>query len=239
MKLTETTIQNLIAKGASRWTKGDRNRLYLNGAAKKIVGLETEHYNSGNIRSATLKGEKISNSRATQILDNIFSAYIDLTTGNLYGRARSNSMDLLRAALDDLIEKEKAQGGTPELDSAGAANPRQKEGETMENNYYKKLESKNGNTYHDGIEYILTQMPYADGYRDGAGNFYPNQLTYYALAIRADAVPDSDGYVPLYQLMWIPTNPEAEDDADACDWLSADSARDGMGDYHVISGNIV
>jgi len=127
MKLTETTIQNLIAKGASRWTKGDHDRLYLNAAANETVGLETTHYNSGNIRSATLKGEKISNSRATQILDNIFSAYIDLTTGNLYGRARSNSMDLLRAALDDLLleaaEREAAEAavGGPLTDAEWAA----------------------------------------------------------------------------------------------------------------------
>lgn len=117
MKLTETTIRNLIEKGASRWTKGDHDRLYLNGAAKEIVGLETEHYKSGSISSATLKGESISNSRAGKISDIICSAYIDLTTGKLYGRVRGESMDLLRAALEDLIESEKAQGGTPELDS--------------------------------------------------------------------------------------------------------------------------
>ena len=103
MKLTEKTIQNLIEKGASRWTKGDHDRLYLNGAAKKIVGLETEHYNSGNIRSATLKGEKISNSRARRISDVICNAYIDLNTGKLYGRVRGEAMDLLQAALDDLL----------------------------------------------------------------------------------------------------------------------------------------
>jgi len=103
MKLTETTIQNLIAKGATRWTKGDRDRLYLNGAAEKIVGLETTHYKSGSISSATLKGESISNSRAGKISDIICSAYIDLTTGKLYGRVRGDSMDMLRAALEDLL----------------------------------------------------------------------------------------------------------------------------------------
>jgi|LSQX01.1.fsa_nt_gb hypothetical protein len=112
MKLTETTIRNLIAKGASRWTKGDHDRLYLNGAAKEIVGLETTHYKSGSISSATLKGESISNNRAGKISDIICSAYIDLTTGKLYGRVRGDSMDLLRAALEDLIENEKAQDST-------------------------------------------------------------------------------------------------------------------------------
>ncbi len=112
MKLTETTIRNLIAKGASRWTKGDHDRLYLNGAAKEIVGLETTHYKSGNISAATLKGESISNNRAGKISDIICSAYIDLTTGKLYGRVRGEPMDLLRAALEDLIESEKAQDST-------------------------------------------------------------------------------------------------------------------------------
>ena len=127
MKLTETTIQNLIEKGASRWTKGDHDRLYLNGAAKEIVGLETTHYKSGSISSATLKGESISNNRAGKISDIICSAYIDLTTGNLYGRARSNSMDLLRAALDDLLleaaEREAAEAavGGPLTDAEWAA----------------------------------------------------------------------------------------------------------------------
>lgn len=120
MKLTETTIRNLIEKGASRWTKGDHDRLYLNGAAKEIVGLKTTHYKSGNISSATLKGESISNNRAGKISDIICSAYIDLTTGKLYGRVRGEPMNLLRTALEDLIESEKAQDSTPEPSAAPA-----------------------------------------------------------------------------------------------------------------------
>ena len=127
MKLTETTIQNLIAKGATRWTKGDHDRLYLNAAANEIVGLETTHYKSGSISSATLKGESISNNRAGKISDIICSAYIDLTTGKLYGRVRGDSMDMLRAALDDLLleaaEREAAEAavGGPLTDAEWAA----------------------------------------------------------------------------------------------------------------------
>jgi hypothetical protein len=127
MKLTETTIQNLIAKGASRWTKGDHDRLYLNAAANEIVGLEIEYYKSGSISSATLKGESISNNRAGKISDIICSAYIDLTTGKLYGRVRGDSMDLLRVALDDLLleaaEREAAEAavGGPLTDAEWAA----------------------------------------------------------------------------------------------------------------------
>ena len=127
MKLTETTIQNLIAKGATRWTKGDHDRLYLNAAANEIVGLEIEYYKSGSISSATLKGESISNNRAGKISDIICSAYIDLTTGKLYGRVRGDSMDLLRVALDDLLleaaEREAAEAavGGPLTDAEWAA----------------------------------------------------------------------------------------------------------------------
>lgn len=78
MKLTEERINELISRGANRWTKGQHDRLYIN---PETVGLECDYYNTGNIRYAALKGEEISNSRANKIRAS--KVYIDINSGKL------------------------------------------------------------------------------------------------------------------------------------------------------------
>src|SRR5690606_40070996 len=62
-KKMELTVETLVAIGGNRWTKGNYDRVYFNGWAK-FIGLEIERYKSGNIYSASLNGEPISNSEA-------------------------------------------------------------------------------------------------------------------------------------------------------------------------------
>lgn len=97
--ITEQVIKQLTEMGASRWTKGAHDRLYLNGAAAQLIGLECEYYKSGNISSATMKGEGISNRRASIILASVSSTFIDLTTGGLCQMGTECKEDLI-AALD-------------------------------------------------------------------------------------------------------------------------------------------
>lgn len=59
----KTFIEKAIEKG-NRWTKGRFDRIYFNW---EQMGLEVEYYNTGNISSATWKGEEISNSEAYRI----------------------------------------------------------------------------------------------------------------------------------------------------------------------------
>lgn len=86
MKMTETMIKKLEAKGFKRWTKGEHDRLYAN---VENFGLELHHYNSGNISGATLNGEKISNSYGAEIKRNT-SIYLNVNDGKLYLTDRAN-----------------------------------------------------------------------------------------------------------------------------------------------------
>lgn len=83
--ITESNLRKLIDMGASRWQKAGRDRLYLSGAGAKIIGLELNFYNTGNISSACLNDEPISNSAARRVISTYRDAYIDLTTGKLCG----------------------------------------------------------------------------------------------------------------------------------------------------------
>lgn len=60
------TLENLIAVGGKLWQKGDAKRVYFNDL-ELLLGLEMEYYNTGNIMSAKLNGEKISNRQARDI----------------------------------------------------------------------------------------------------------------------------------------------------------------------------
>jgi len=75
-------IQKLTEAGGNRWQKNGFDRVYL---SKKMIcdmiGLEIATYKTGNICSASLDGEKISNSKAYKILDSMHKVWYDVTTG--------------------------------------------------------------------------------------------------------------------------------------------------------------
>lgn len=76
--LNEKMIAALENKGFNRWTKGNMDRLYINATK---LGLELTYYKTGNISSAYLNGERISNSRGYDCKNS--KTYIDITTGKL------------------------------------------------------------------------------------------------------------------------------------------------------------
>jgi hypothetical protein len=61
------TQQSLVAIGGKLWERDDKRRVYFNDLAE-FLGLEVNRYNTGNVSSATLNGDKISNSQATRML---------------------------------------------------------------------------------------------------------------------------------------------------------------------------
>ena len=87
-------IDVLEKKGFNRWTKGNMDRLYFN--LEKSGDLELDYYNSGNLRSADLDGERISNAEACRLLS--VKCFIDLKNGNKlvvqYGR--EDAQDVVR-----------------------------------------------------------------------------------------------------------------------------------------------
>lgn len=64
-------MKKLEALGLTHWIKGDMDRIYINNKdLKSVFGLEIEYYKSGNIKSAVLNGDKISNNKAYGLLRN-------------------------------------------------------------------------------------------------------------------------------------------------------------------------
>lgn len=112
MKMTETMIKKLEAKGFKRWTKCEHDRLYAN---VENFGLELHHYNSGNISGATLNGEKISNSYGAEIKRNT-SIYLNVNDGKLYltDRANGEIVANVKAAIAEAEEEGAAEEATQE-----------------------------------------------------------------------------------------------------------------------------
>lgn len=94
-KQPKSIEEQLVELGGKRWTKGNFDRIYFNA---DFFGLECDYYKSGNICSATLKGEKISNSYAGKLM--AAKSYYDVKTGII-----SSSREELQAELEERIHE--------------------------------------------------------------------------------------------------------------------------------------
>ena len=89
------SVETMTAIGGNRWTRGDKDRIYLNDWTR-YLGLEIDHYKSGNISYATLNGSKISNSEAYRLGGAVYKVYFDVETGKVviqWGTSEPRSMD--------------------------------------------------------------------------------------------------------------------------------------------------
>lgn len=69
----------LLSMGGREWAKGGLHRIYLPvEVSARVLELKVTRYDSGNISSATLEGEKISNASAKEILYDLEGAYYDV-----------------------------------------------------------------------------------------------------------------------------------------------------------------
>lgn len=74
-------IEKLILAGGNEWKKDGKHRIYFNDL-NDLIGLEVYYYKSGNVSSAKLNGESISNSEARRIMSALGgSFYYDVTLG--------------------------------------------------------------------------------------------------------------------------------------------------------------
>lgn len=106
--MTKTyNIERLIELGANRWTKYGKDRLYLRHFINENLDYKIDKYNTGNIRYAEIKGEKISNSMAYKLWICFENAYIDLTTGKIYadGQKEEEAIEIIEELLEK-VEKE-------------------------------------------------------------------------------------------------------------------------------------
>lgn len=106
-KKMELTIETLVAIGGNRWTKNGYDRVYFNNWAR-FIDLEIERYKTGNIYSASLRGEPISNSEARRLLGAITKVYWDAADGQIHVKwgwdnPRSMTRDELYQAIVDGI----------------------------------------------------------------------------------------------------------------------------------------
>jgi len=91
------TLEQLTAAGGKLWEKNGMRRVYFNSLRDRF-GLKTSHYNTGNISSASLDGEAISNCRAREIgfcLEN-GKIWYDMSDNKFHGkfdRCRDYSAD--------------------------------------------------------------------------------------------------------------------------------------------------
>jgi len=101
------TAENLEAIGGRRWIKGGHDRIYFNNWPE-LIGLEINRYKTGNISSAFLDGELISNRQAGLLLNMINKVYWDTQAGHLciqwgFGESRIMTRDELKQAILDGI----------------------------------------------------------------------------------------------------------------------------------------
>lgn len=98
-------IEQLVQVGGKLWEKGNMRRVYFNDLAE-WYGLDCSYYNSGNISSARLDGEPISNSQARRIAGELAMAkfWYDLCEGTFYGRGLdADDIDLLAARIRERV----------------------------------------------------------------------------------------------------------------------------------------
>lgn len=79
------TVETLTAIGGRLWERNGMSRVYFNNWAT-LAGLETSHYNTGNISSASYRGQGISNSQAYKIAGCISKVWFDTADGKLHCR---------------------------------------------------------------------------------------------------------------------------------------------------------
>ena len=77
------SVETMTAIGGSRWTKAGKDRVYINNWAE-FAGLETAHYGTGNIASATYRGETVSNRQAGLIAGALNKVWFDTADGKLH-----------------------------------------------------------------------------------------------------------------------------------------------------------
>lgn len=77
--MSEKDINKLMAAGGKRWTKYNKDRIYIDATT---LGLEVESYKTGNVRSATWQGESISNADARRLLGS--KVYVDVADGTVH-----------------------------------------------------------------------------------------------------------------------------------------------------------
>lgn len=119
---TEKLITALEERGFKHWTKGDKDRMYVDA---ETLGLKVQKYGSGAVKRAEWGGEKISNRAGTAMLH--AKTYLDLTDMSVHSddsdlfAAAEAIIEECRASLEEEEEKKEEKEGTMSTTTAISA----------------------------------------------------------------------------------------------------------------------
>ncbi len=102
----EELIRQLLVYG-NEWEKAGHHRIYFNDLPK-LYGLEIEQYKTGNISSAAVDGERVSNSEGQRIIDrlNYSKVWWDYADEQFHGRdIEPSDIDRIVANIEERIER--------------------------------------------------------------------------------------------------------------------------------------
>ena len=91
MRITDKQLEKILSMNVgSLWEKYGKRRVYIK--IEEALDIDVHYYNTGNISSACMNGETISNSKAREILSG--KCYIDLNDENniVFSEWASNEM---------------------------------------------------------------------------------------------------------------------------------------------------
>ena len=109
---THPRVAVAISLGARPWvpSNGGSARYYLNDWSA-LIGLDIDRYNTGNIMSASLKGQRISNTKANELLQRIDKIWLDesgvihmKSFGEPRVMSRADILEMVGDALDERAE---------------------------------------------------------------------------------------------------------------------------------------
>jgi len=106
-QLSQNTVSALESAGLSHWVKGDMDRIYIN--AKDL--MDVDFYKSGNVQHAEINGEKISNTKATGLLNS--KIYVDANTNEIVGPDELVDLAIAKYGLHEASEED-AEAEAPE-----------------------------------------------------------------------------------------------------------------------------
>ena len=101
-------IRRLTDAGGRRWQKGAMDRVYFNAdAIMELIEFCVSYYKTGNVCSASIAGDRISNSSARQYLGDLENSkfWVDLADGSIHVKRAYRASDHIIDLATDAIEK--------------------------------------------------------------------------------------------------------------------------------------
>ena len=118
MDTKKYTREQLEAAGGRYWEKNGMHRVYFNSLSERI-GMNLSFYKTGNISSASLNGEGISNSEARRILWSLENGkfWYDLDTWMFMKKGLDDFSDEIKNSVISDIEKTTVNSSEPKNDN--------------------------------------------------------------------------------------------------------------------------